>query len=656
MQTAKQSNAASATRAAIIGLTRRLGPTSSRTGTAGGDSYTLDNVRGSLNQHSSRTNNYAHAAGTVGAATGTTVGVADGSGNWPVGRLGRYWAAQLGQSNVVPTYANVTVTANSASGVETGARAMLLSPLTQSFTYDADGNLTDDGVWAYSYDAENRLVAIEIPQPRIGSVQAANARRLEFQYDYLGRRVQKRILGWNGSQYLNVLSQRRYLYEGDNLIAELTGEGVTVLKSFTWALDLGGSLEATAGVGGLVRIADHITNTSYFPSYDSNGNVAALLRATDGEAVAKYEYSPFGELLRCEGTYAKSNPFRFSTKFYDEEIGLVYYGLRYYSPSLGRFITRDPIEEKGGLNLYAFCGNDAVNGIDYKGMLTVTFTTNASAPADGIVVLPPFHVPDTKLPSGGQFHFGDEVDAGSSSSRRWYIGQGQRSNDGRTRPPTDASITEILKTPAVQLEAFYVRERAPNNGATADLARLDGIEQTRIEAFFGSLANQRAAARTGLVISGLEIVRDVSLTTGGGFFAGLGASAAAARSAATARGMYSAATSWQEVNALAQVAAQAQTQANLLRNGAALTVAIGYNLAMADGFAEAGIKTGAEAMDFMGNTRGALGVLIDLNEATRDYIRTSGLSDDQAAAVVLSIRASVDQTRQTVINRYSTGP
>ena len=47
--------------------------------------------------------------------------------------------------------------------------------------------------------------------------------------------------------------------------------------------------------------------------------------------------------------------------------GLVYYGHRFYSPSLGRFINRDPIEEQGGLNLYGFCGNDAINGYDVLG-------------------------------------------------------------------------------------------------------------------------------------------------------------------------------------------------------------------------------------------------------------------------------------------------
>jgi RHS repeat-associated protein len=83
------------------------------------------------------------------------------------------------------------------------------------------------------------------------------------------------------------------------------------------------------------------------------------------------EYSPFGELLRCEGAYAKSNPFRFSTKFTDDESGLVYYGHRFYSAALGRFINRDPKEEAGGINLYGFCRNNPINSWDYLGLLPV---------------------------------------------------------------------------------------------------------------------------------------------------------------------------------------------------------------------------------------------------------------------------------------------
>ena len=82
--------------------------------------------------------------------------------------------------------------------------------------------------------------------------------------------------------------------------------------------------------------------------------------------------SPFGELLRVEGPYAAANPFRFSSKFTDDETGLVCYGLRYYNPALGRFINRDPIGEAGGPNLYAFCGNNGVNRWDFLGLADPT--------------------------------------------------------------------------------------------------------------------------------------------------------------------------------------------------------------------------------------------------------------------------------------------
>lgn len=66
-------------------------------------------------------------------------------------------------------------------------------------------------------------------------------------------------------------------------------------------------------------------------AYDGNGNVVTLMDVATGNIRATYEYSPFGELTRCDGDYAKKNPFRFSTKFHDQETGLIYYGLRYYS-------------------------------------------------------------------------------------------------------------------------------------------------------------------------------------------------------------------------------------------------------------------------------------------------------------------------------------
>jgi RHS repeat-associated protein len=80
------------------------------------------------------------------------------------------------------------------------------------------------------------------------------------------------------------------------------------------------------------------------------------------------EYGPFGELIRATGPMTKVNPFRFSTKYDDDETDLLYYGCRYYNPNIGRWPCGDPKEERGGLNLYDFTGNDGVDQIDYIGL------------------------------------------------------------------------------------------------------------------------------------------------------------------------------------------------------------------------------------------------------------------------------------------------
>jgi RHS repeat-associated protein len=77
---------------------------------------------------------------------------------------------------------------------------------------------------------------------------------------------------------------------------------------------------------------------------------------------------PFGEVIRATGSMARNNRFRFSTKYQDDETDLLYYGYRYYNASTGRWLNRDPIEEKGGVNLYAANANAFPNRLDYMGL------------------------------------------------------------------------------------------------------------------------------------------------------------------------------------------------------------------------------------------------------------------------------------------------
>ena len=87
----------------------------------------------------------------------------------------------------------------------------------------------------------------------------------------------------------------------------------------------------------------------------------------------EFEYGPFGELIRATGEKKDAFNFRFSTKYEDAETGLLYYGYRYYNADTGRWLSRDPIGEKGGLNLYGFVGNDGLNSVDLLGNIKLEF-------------------------------------------------------------------------------------------------------------------------------------------------------------------------------------------------------------------------------------------------------------------------------------------
>jgi len=86
-----------------------------------------------------------------------------------------------------------------------------------------------------------------------------------------------------------------------------------------------------------------------------------------GSLVAQYAYDAFGNTIQKSGAKADELKMRFSTRYFDDEAGLYYFGHRFYSPRIARWLTRDPIEEDGGENLYAYCGNDLVNKVDVMG-------------------------------------------------------------------------------------------------------------------------------------------------------------------------------------------------------------------------------------------------------------------------------------------------
>ena len=209
-------------------------------------------------------------------------------------------------------------------------------------TYDDDGNMLTNGSWSYTWNGENRMV------------QAVNGNtKLQFVYDYMGRRVEKKVFDGD-----TVVSHNRFVYDDYKQVEELDAlNSNSVLKRYSWQPE-------AVGLDVPLSMTDVATAKNYAYTLDANKNVSDLTDAL-GNVVAHYEYSPFGTHV-ATGSYT-GNPFRFSSEVFDSETGLIYYNYRYYNPNRGRWINRDPIEEEGGYNLYSFIKNHSIILWDYLG-------------------------------------------------------------------------------------------------------------------------------------------------------------------------------------------------------------------------------------------------------------------------------------------------
>jgi RHS repeat-associated protein len=312
-----------------------------------------------LDQYTSRS--VPPYADVLGAArTNATVAV----NNTPSYRKGEYFRAEVPINNSNHLYVSLTNVAVLQNGTNsditvTNSGYVYIPKSTQTFSYDVDGNLTNDGRWTYVWDDENRLISMT--SSNLANV--AGNLRLEFEYDYGSRRIAKREYDVNGQVLLN----QRFTYDQWNVLAELNLTNNAIIRKYLWGLDLSGTLHDAVGVGGLLVIND-VGAGALFPTCDGNGNVSTLVNALDSSTSATYEYSPFGELIRANGAMAKSNPFRSHTRYADEDSDLSAYGHRYYSPSSGRWISRDPLEGWEDISTYCFVYNSPLVWVDPDGL------------------------------------------------------------------------------------------------------------------------------------------------------------------------------------------------------------------------------------------------------------------------------------------------
>ncbi len=246
---------------------------------------------------------------------------------------------------------------NTPDVVYASTGTVFIAKTPEQFTYDADGNMTSDGRFHYFWNGENRLVC------------ASNAEVVvTYAYDHRGRMVRKDVSRTDNSPFS--ILHYTFVWDDWNIIREtLTTNHYSLTTDYVWGLDIDGTLQGAGGVGGLLAVIRSNSNSNsslYLPTYDANGNISEYV-TTNGEIVAHYDYSPFGETLIESGDLASSFTHRFSTKPWCPVMGLYEYQMRKYRPEIGRWLSRDRLGERGSVNLWQYVYNNTLTWFDYLG-------------------------------------------------------------------------------------------------------------------------------------------------------------------------------------------------------------------------------------------------------------------------------------------------
>jgi len=235
------------------------------------------------------------------------------------------------QAQVGSGATNVAVAATDPSGnMRTNTYQVSQSGSTTTYTYDANGNLAGDGTRTFEWDAENRLTAVKQGASTLAS----------FTYDGKGRRAQKIAGGVTHT----------YVYDDANIIEERLSSGQTY------------DFIQGPGVDRPLAMRDQASVVSYYLA-DHLGSIAQTTSAAAAVTLTR-EYDPWGNAIQGSAT----SGYAFTGREWDPEINAYYYRARYYDSRLGRFISEDPIGIDGGVNFYAYVGNNPVNLTDPLGL------------------------------------------------------------------------------------------------------------------------------------------------------------------------------------------------------------------------------------------------------------------------------------------------
>ncbi len=215
------------------------------------------------------------------------------------------------------------------------------------FAYDKDGNpikgvLADGVPFEAEYDAENRLTKLNFTRDNVQY-------REQFAYAHDHMLAQYQLYKDKA-----LVEEKQFVRYGLVELQQRNAQG-KVVQEYAW------DKSAAGGIGGLLVAKTNNDVCTYV--YNHLGHVQKVLNSS-GQVVESYQYTPYGQVEK--GSFSE-HPFGYSTKRSDFASGLVYFGYRFYSPYQRRWLNRDPLQEQGGINLYAYVNGDPLGYIDPDG-------------------------------------------------------------------------------------------------------------------------------------------------------------------------------------------------------------------------------------------------------------------------------------------------
>ncbi len=283
--------------------------------------------------------NYAYGYDELKRLTQVGNGTGSQQENYAYDPLGNRTVKSIGNP-ATTTYAYLYDTANQLEEIHSGS---LGGPLLATLSYDANGNLASDGTRTYTWDAINQLSQV-----------TRGATSVAYSYDSEGRRIKKVTGGVT----------THWLYDGPNIYAEY-GTAWTNPNAIYTQAGIDTPLIRTTLSGG------NFAQAQYYHS-DGLGSIVGLANNTDSTTQTE-RFDAWGTTLN--GTIPQSAQYGYTGREPDET-GLIYYRARYTEPTIGRFLSRDPIGLQGGINLYGYVENNPLNNSDASGLARVEIRYN----------------------------------------------------------------------------------------------------------------------------------------------------------------------------------------------------------------------------------------------------------------------------------------